>query len=62
MFDEYEDIMLVPDVQEALQVGRNRVYQLVQEGSIKAIRLGKGWRIPKKSVIDFVMTQAGLNK
>ena len=62
MFDEYEDIMLVPDVQEALQVGRNRVYQLVQDGSIKAIRLGKGWRIPKKSVIDFVMTQAGLNK
>lgn len=62
MFNEYEDIMLVPEVQEALQVGRNRVYQLVQEGAIKAIRIGRGWRIPKKSVIEYVMTQSGLNK
>lgn len=35
MLNQYEDIMSVPDVAEALYIGRNRTYELLNKGSIK---------------------------
>jgi excisionase family DNA binding protein len=60
MFAQYDDIMSVEDVMEALSIGRSKVYELLQNGQIKAIKL-KGYRIPKTAVKDFVITQANLS-
>ena len=54
MFDTYEDILTVYDVAEALLVGKNRVYELLEKGELQGIRMGHIWRIPKQELISFV--------
>ncbi len=54
MFREYADILRIKDVQKMLNIGRNKVYELLKSGEIKSIRIGNKYIIPKKSVIDFV--------
>lgn len=62
MFNEYEDIMTVEDVMEALHVGKNRVYELLSEQKLSGFRMGRPWKIPKESVIEYVRKNAGLQK
>lgn len=62
MFEGYDDLMSIPDVMEALHIGKNRVYEMLNNGEIKAFRMGKPWKIPKESVIQYVLSQAGLMK
>ena len=51
MFSDYNDILCVADVCELLMIGRNRCYELLNNGSLKGFRVGKNtWRIPKKSL------------
>lgn len=61
MFHEYQDIMSVFDVAEALNLGKNRVYEVLGSGAIKGFRIGKVWKIPKESLKEFVLQHAKLN-
>ena len=60
MFHEYNDIMSVFDTAEALCIGRNRVYELLNSGEIKGFRIGNTWKIPKKSLEEYVIKKSGL--
>ena len=40
----------VDEVREVLNIGRNKAYEMVEDGIIPAIRLGKLWRIPIKKL------------
>ena len=55
MFDHSEDILTVSDVMELLYVGKNTVYRLLQDGELRAFRIGKAWRIPKSSLEEFIL-------
>ena len=46
---------------EALRIGYNALYDLLQSGKLKAYRNGRLWRIPKKSVIEYILEQSKLN-
>jgi len=54
MFAQYDDIMTIDEVCEALMIGRNRCYHLLGDGSIRGFRIGSVWKIPKEAVISFV--------
>lgn len=54
MFREYPDILRIDEIQSMLQIGRNSAYNLLKQGLIKSIKIGKKYIIPKQSVIDFV--------
>ena len=54
MLEQYEDLMTVQDIQEVLHVGKNRAYELLRDGTISSIRLGKSWKVPKEAVISFL--------
>lgn len=54
MFDEYNDVIRVEDMMVMLKVGKNKAYQLINSGKIRAFRIGKIYKIPKKSVIEYV--------
>ena len=54
VFPGYPDVVTAKEVEEMLRLGRNAVYRLLKEGSIKTIRIGAKYLIPKKSVIAFV--------
>lgn len=60
MLDQYQDIMSVYDVTEALCVGKNRVYELLENGSLKGFRIGKIWKIPREALREYILTQSRL--
>ena len=55
MFKDYDDIITVEELCEMLMIGKNAAYELLGSGRIKAIRIGRIWKIPKKAVEEFVM-------
>lgn len=58
MFEQYNDIMSVYDVADALIVGKNRIYELLESGSLPGFRIGRVWKIPKKSLEEYVLNNA----
>ncbi len=54
MFKNYPDIMTVKQVAEALGIGINTAYKLVNSHMIGSKRIRKRILIPKICVIDFV--------
>lgn len=55
-FEEYPDIVTPDDIQKMLRIGRNSVYDLLKQGKIKSLRVGKKYLIPKTSMINFLQT------
>lgn len=53
----YRDVLLPEDVMQILKIGRNAIYKMLADGTIKSIRIGKKYRIPKKYLIDFLYDQ-----
>ena len=51
---EYGEILLPKDVEKILHVGRSTIYKYLADGTIKSIRIGKSYRIPKKTLEDFL--------
>lgn len=47
-------VMSVPELAEVLRIGRNNAYQLVRDGAIASIRIGKSIRIPRQALLDFL--------
>lgn len=58
IFKEYDDVVTVDDVMKMLHIGRNNVYKLLNDNSIKTVKVGKRFIIPKRSVIEFATIQA----
>lgn len=50
MLDEYGELLTIDDLCEVLMIGKNMAYQILKSGQVKAFRLGRCWKIPKRSV------------
>ena len=61
MLNEYPETLTTEETCEALRVGYNALYDLLQTSKLKAYRNGRLWRIPKKSVIQYILEQAKLS-
>ena len=51
------EVLTVEELMELLYIGKNRAYELVRSGQIRAFRIGKTWRIPKEAVSEFIMSR-----
>ncbi len=60
MLEKYKDILSVSDVAEIFGTGKNRIYQLMKDGQLKNLRMGKVWKIPKKAVEQYIKEQCNL--
>ena len=60
MFDEYGDLLTAYEVANLMSIGKNRVYELLSGGKLKAFRLGRVWKIPRQAVIEFIAKNADL--
>lgn len=58
MFEQYPDILTVEEVCEALRMGYNAVYEILNNGKLKAFKNGRVWRIPRESLKEFILRQA----
>lgn len=54
MFRDYPDVVNIKQLMEMLHIGRSSAYKLILEGIIKSFKLGRNYKIPKTSVIDYV--------
>lgn len=54
MFADYPDLLSIASMQSALGIGRTKAYQLINDGTIKHMRIGKSIKIPKLVIIDFI--------
>lgn len=53
MYTSYDDLPLVLTPKEAasvLNIGKNRIYDLLRCGTIHSVRIGNQFRIPKESI------------
>ena len=60
MFEQYPDILSVEEACEALRVGYNAMYELLNSGKVKAYKNGRIWRIPKEALKKYILSSAKL--
>ncbi len=57
MLENYNDVLSIKDLYEILPLGKNKVYNLVNDGTIKSIRVGGRIIIPKTNLIRFLNSE-----
>lgn len=60
MFEQYGDILTIEEVAELLRIGMTQAYRIVRPGNLKGYKEGKDWKIPKKALINYVVSQSHL--
>ena len=55
MFELFPDILTVEQLCEAFQIGKNTAYDLLNSGEIKGIKMGSVWKIPQRSLLDYII-------
>ncbi len=55
MFPNYPDIVTVKQLREMLGISRQLAYKLIGNGEIQAVKIGTSLKIPKISVINYVL-------
>ena len=53
-FDTMPLVLSVEDIADTLAIGRNKAYNLVKSGEIKALKLGQHYRIPREAFVEFI--------
>jgi excisionase family DNA binding protein len=57
LLTKYPDVLTVSQLKEILQLGKNKTYKLLQNGTISSIKIGNDYRITKKSLLDYLENQ-----
>ena len=55
MFEK--EIMKISQVAKYLQISEITTYRLIQEGKIPAFKVGRGWRIKREDLNEFIEKQ-----
>lgn len=51
---KYPPVLSVKDLEEILCVSHNTAYALVRSGQLHSVRVGRSYRIPVDSVVDYL--------
>lgn len=51
MFANYPDVLTLENLMEMLQIGKVFAYKLVKDKKVKAIKIGREYKITKESVV-----------
>ena len=60
MFENYDDILTVEEACEALKIGYNAIYRLLNTGKLRGYRNGRVWRIPKATLVEYIQNSSKL--
>ena len=58
MFDSYSEILSVEEVCEALRIGANQAYALLNSGKLKGYKQGRVWKIPRQALVEYIVIQS----
>lgn len=54
MLKQYPDVLTTKDLMKILHHGKNKIYELLKEGKLPYIVLGKKYLISKEDVIKYI--------
>lgn len=54
MFATYKDVVNIEQLAEMLGIGITLAYRLVKQNTIKSIKIGRQYKIPKSNVIAYL--------
>lgn len=57
MFTAYKDVVNVNQLAEMLGIGITLAYRLVKQNTIKSIKVGRQYKIPKQNIISYLLSQ-----
>ena len=49
------DLISISEVCDRLQISRNTAYKLLKRCDLEGVRVGRMWRIPDKSILNYIM-------
>ena len=52
-----QPLMTLEELCDALMIGKNAAYRLLKEGKIKAFRIGRIWKIPRSSLMEYLISK-----
>ena len=55
MFKDFPDCVDVHQLGQMLGIKRTKTYELLQNGAIKSLKIGKDYKIPKYNVIAYLI-------
>lgn len=58
MFDYYDTLVTPGEAAELLGWGMNTIYKILKSGKLKAMRIGRIWRIPRWAVQEYILTES----
>ena len=57
LFKEYNDVGTIEDIMKMLHLGRTTVYEMLKDGTIRSVRIGKKYIVPKQSIIKLISVE-----
>lgn len=61
MYDDYNEILTVPELAELLKIGMNSAYKLINSGEIESFRVKNSHRIQRSAVTDYIIRKSKKN-
>ena len=58
MLDYYDTLITPEEAAQMLGCGMNTIYKILNSGKLKAMRIGRVWKIPKRAVQEYIMTES----
>lgn len=56
LFENYPEILTAEQLMEMLQIGKVLTYKLITDKKIKAVKIGREYKIVKASVINYILS------
>lgn len=58
MFDYYDTLITPQEAAELLGCGMNTIYKILKSGKLKAMRIGRVWKIPRRAVQEYIIAES----
>ena len=55
ILSDYPDVLLPEDLMTILKIGRSTVYKILKDETIKSIKVGRNYKIPKPFMIEYLL-------
>lgn len=57
MFEYYDTLISAEETAELLGCGMNTVYKILKSGKLKAMRVGRIWKIPRRAIQEYIIAE-----
>ena len=56
LLKDYKDILTIKEIKEILGIGKNKAYELVNNGTIPSFKIGTKYKITKVNLLNYLQS------